>query len=105
MTGAVHDAYKEWIDSLGDALTLRQKACAAQILALASMLDAAPGEPLSSKAAASRALSAAASELRDAGAVGMPKEEGSDGPPPPGPPPDGVADIAEAARRRRERPA
>lgn len=98
--GPVEAAYREWVDSLGDALSLRQKASKAQILALARMLDAAPGEALSPKVAASRELRAAALELRDASRVGSQSDE-EEVVKPTGPPPDGVADIGEAARRRR----
>lgn len=91
----VEEAYRAWIDSIRGALTLRQLAAVEQIYALARMLDAAPGEPLSAKTAASRELRAVAVELRDAGAVGnaMPKDA-------PVVVPDGVADI-QAQRRRR----
>lgn len=94
--GPVEAAYKAWVDSIRSALTLRQLAAVEQVYALARMLDAAPGEPLSAKTAASRELRQVASELRDAGAVGgMPVKDDD------APPPDGVSDI-QAARRRRQ---
>lgn len=93
--GAVEAAYRAWIASIEDALTLRQLAAVEQLYALARMLDAAPGEPLSAKTAASRELRQVAAELRDAGAVGGAKPEKDE------PVPDGVADI-QAERRRRQ---
>lgn len=94
--GPVEAAFKAWITSIESALTLRQLAAVEQVYALARMLDAAPGEPLSAKTAASRELRQVADALRDAGAVGgMPPKVAE-------PAPDGVADI-QAQRRRRQR--
>lgn len=95
--GPVEAAYRAWIASIQDALTLRQVAAVEQMYALARMLDAAPGEPLSAKTAASRELRQVAADLRDAGAVGSAKTHADDD----APAPDGVADI-QAARRRRQ---
>lgn len=91
----VEAAYRAWIDSIRGALTLRQLASVEQIYALARMLDAAPGEPLSAKTAASRELRQVANDLRDAGAVGGAKPVADE------PVPDGVSDI-QAQRRRRQ---
>ncbi len=94
--GTVETAYRAWIASIEAALTLRQLAAVEQLYALARMLDAAPGEPLSAKTAASRELRQVANELRDAGAVGGMKPVAEDQPVP-----DGVSDI-QAERRRRQ---
>lgn len=94
--GPVEAAYRAWIASIEGALTLRQAASVEQMYALARMLDAAPGEPLSAKTAASRELRQVAAELRDAGAVGGMREPKEDEPVP-----DGVSDI-QAARRARQ---
>lgn len=95
--GPVEAAYRAWIASIQDALTLRQAAAVQQLYALARMLDAAPGEPLSAKTSASRELRQVAAELRDAGAVGSARPDAGDD----APKPDGVADI-QAERRRRQ---
>lgn len=94
--GPVEAAYKAWVDSITEALTLRQRATVAQIYALARMLDASPDEPLSAKTSASRELRQVALELRDTSAVGR----GTAADDKPAPPPDGVADI-QAQRRKR----
>lgn len=93
----VEAAYRAWIESIRHALTLRQLAAVEQIYALARMLDAAPGEPLSAKTAASRELRQVAAELRDAGAVGGARADEE----PDAPTPDGIADL-QAERRRRQ---
>lgn len=95
LLGPVEASYRAWVESIESALTLRQLAAVEQIYALARMLDAAPGEPLSAKTAASRELRQVAVELRDASAVGGIPEKADE------PTPDGVADI-QAARKRRQ---
>lgn len=97
--GPVEAAYVAWVDSLGQALTARQRAAAAHLLSLARRLDASPDEPLSAAASVSRELRECADELRDAQHAGQPAPDPEEVAAPDAVP-DAVTSITDARQRR-----